>query len=155
MFVLNTDAPEYNFAGTRVRLLMSGQQTGETFCMMEMFSPPGKGTPLHAHSREEETITMLEGTLDVLIEGETVKLHAGDTLLVPRNVPHRLANTGEVLSRYLVVCTPAGFDGFVGDCADAQTGPITATPPRPEDIARMREAAPRFGISLMPMPQPS
>jgi hypothetical protein len=38
MFVLNTNSPEYNFAGTRVRMLLSGKQTSEAFCMMEMFS---------------------------------------------------------------------------------------------------------------------
>jgi mannose-6-phosphate isomerase-like protein (cupin superfamily) len=131
MFVLNTNSPEYNFAGTRVRMLMSGKQTSEAFCMMEMFSPPGKGTPLHAHAREEETITVLEGVLDVIIDGKTVSLHAGETSFVPRNVP-------------------GGFDDFVDNCADVQIGPVTPTPPRPEDIARMREAAPRFGISLLP-----
>jgi quercetin dioxygenase-like cupin family protein len=150
MFVLNTNSPEYNFAGTRVRMLLSGKQTSEAFCMMEMFSPPGKGTPLHAHAREEETITVLEGVLDVIIDGKTVSLHAGETIFVPRNVPHKLANTGDVLSRYLVVCTPGGFDDFVDNCADVQTGPVMPTPPRPEDIARRREAAPRFGISLLP-----
>ncbi|MFT4434345.1 hypothetical protein [Caballeronia sp. 15715] len=53
-------------------------------------------------------------------------------------------------SRYLIVCTPAGFDDFVAACADAQAGPVTPAPPLPEDIGRMREAAPRFGITLLP-----
>lgn len=150
MFVLNTNSHEYNFAGTRVRMLMSGKQTNDAFCMMEMFSPPGKGTPLHAHANEEETITVLEGVLDVIIEGKTVRVRSGETIFVPRNVPHKLANTGDVLSRYVVVCTPGGFDDFVDNCADAQQGPVIPTPPRPEDIERMREAAPRFGISLLP-----
>lgn len=149
MFVLNTESPEYSFAGTRVRLLMSGAQTGGAFCMMEMFSPPGKDTPTHMHHREEETITVLEGVLDVTIEDKPVRVQAGQTIFVPHHVPHRLGNTGDVLARYLVVCTPAGFDGFVDSCAEAQPGPVVPTPPQAEDIARMREAAPRFGITLM------
>jgi quercetin dioxygenase-like cupin family protein len=149
MFVLSSPSPEYNFAGTRVRLLMSGEQTGGAFCMMEMFSPPGKDTPTHMHEREEETITVLDGVLDVTVEGELVRVHAGETVLVPRRVPHRLGNSADVVARYLVVCTPAGFDGFVDSCADAQTGPVVPTPPQAEDIARMREAAPRFGITLL------
>ena len=42
MFVLNTNPPEYNFAGTRMRLLMSGKETGGAFCMMEFFGPPNR-----------------------------------------------------------------------------------------------------------------
>lgn len=150
MFVLNTAPPEYNFAGTRIRLLMSGKETAGVFCLMEIFGPPGRATPLHVHDREEETITVLEGILDVTIDGRLVHVHAGETALLPRNVPHRLANNTELPSRYMLVCTPAGFDDFVDACADAQAGPVTPTPPQPQDIERMREAAPRFGITLLP-----
>jgi quercetin dioxygenase-like cupin family protein len=150
MFVLNTHPSEYNFAGTRIRLLMSGKDTGGAFCMMEILGPPGRATPLHVHDREEETITVLEGVLDVTVGGEQVSVRPGETVLLPRHVPHRLANNSELPSRYVLVCTPAGFDEFVDRCADAQAGPVTPTPPRPEDIERMREAAPHFGITLLP-----
>ena len=150
MFVLNTSPPEYNFAGTRVRLLMSGKETGGAFCMMEFFGPPKRATPLHTHEREEETIVVLEGVVDVTVDGKLVSVHAGETALLPRKVAHRLANNTELPSRYLIVCTPAGFDDFVDACADAQAGPVTPAPPLPEDIGRMREAAPRFGITFLP-----
>ena len=39
MFVLNAQAPEYNFAGTRLRLLISGKDIAGVFCMMEIFGP--------------------------------------------------------------------------------------------------------------------
>jgi len=150
MFVLNTKPPEYNFAGTRVRLLMSGKETGGAFCMMEFFGPPNRATPLHVHEREEETIVVLEGVVDVTVDGKRVSVRAGETALLPRKVAHRLANNTELPSRYLIVCTPAGFDDFVDACADVQAGPVKPVPPQPEDIGRMREAAPRFGITLLP-----
>ncbi|WP_213776605.1 cupin domain-containing protein [Caballeronia sp. dw_276] len=150
MFVLNTQAPEYNFAGTRIRLLISGKDTAGVFCMMEIFGPPHRATPLHVHDREEETITVLEGVVDITIDGEQVSVRAGETALLPRNVPHRLANNTDQPSRYMLVCTPAGFDDFVDTCAHAETGPVTPTAPGPEDIRRMIDAAPRFGITLLP-----
>lgn len=149
MFVLNTHPIEYDFAGTRMRLLMSGKDTGGAFCMMEMFGPPGKSTPLHMHEREEETLTVLEGVMHLTVGDKQVSVRAGETALLPRNVPHRLTNNGDAPARYLLVCTPAGFDDFVDSCADAQAAVVTPTSPGPEDIKRMREAAPRFGITLL------
>jgi len=150
MFVLNTQAPEYNFAGTRIRLLISGKDTAGVFCMMEIFGPPRRATPLHVHDREEETITVLEGVVDITIDGKEVSLRAGETALLPRNLPHRLANNTDQPSRYMLVCTPAGFDDFVDACAHAENGPVTPTAPGPDDIKRMIDAAPRFGITLLP-----
>lgn len=148
MFVLNTQPPEYNFAGTRT-FADVGKGDGRRFLHDGVFRPPNRATPLHVHEREEETIVVLEGVVDVTVDGKLVSVRAGETALLPRNVPHRLANNTELPSRYLIICTPAGFDDFLDTCADAQAGPVTPVPPQPEDIGRMREAAPRFGITLL------
>ncbi|BCG03976.1 hypothetical protein PPGU19_085440 (plasmid) [Paraburkholderia sp. PGU19] len=55
-------------------------------------------------------------------------------------------------ARYLVICTPAGFDRFVDACADAQPGPVEAGLPTEADTTRMRAAATQFGITLIPPP---
>lgn len=141
---------EYNFAGSRARLLMSGNDTAGAFSIMEMFAPPGKSTPRHRHEAEDETVLVLEGTVDVTIAEELVRVHAGENVSLPRHLPHRIANNGTQPARYLLVCTPAGFDAFIDSCATAHAGPVTPTPPGPDEIARMRAAAPRFGITLLP-----
>lgn len=148
--ILNDKPLEYNFAGARVRLLTSGDDTGGAFCMLEMFSPPGKATPLHVHEREDETITVLEGHVNLTVGDQEVQLHAGETAIMPRDIAHRIATDDTTAARYLVVCTPAGFEDFVEACADAQQGPVIPTAPGPEDIARMRAAAPHYGITLLP-----
>jgi quercetin dioxygenase-like cupin family protein len=150
MLILNDKPLEYNFAGTRVRLLMSGRDTNSAFCMMEMFSPPGKSTPLHLHEREDETVTVLEGVVNLIVGDRVVQLRAGETALLPRHIAHRISTSSDTAARYLVVCAPAGFDDFVDACADAQREPVIPTPPGPADIARMRAAAPHYGIKLLP-----
>jgi hypothetical protein len=52
-------------------------------------------------------------------------------------------------TRYLVICTPAGFDDFVDACATARTAPLEPSIPTDADKARMRAAAERFGITLI------
>ena len=141
---------EYNFVGTRARLLISGAQTAGAFSMMEFFAPPGNTTPIHQHESAEETLHILDGAVEAIINGEHLVLTAGQTMLFPRKVPHRLVTHGDRMARYIVVSTPAGFEEFVDSCADAQQGPVAPVPPSPQDIERLLSVADRFGITLFP-----
>jgi quercetin dioxygenase-like cupin family protein len=117
---------------------------------MEMFAPPGKSTPMHRHAREDETLVVLEGVVDVTIDGEPVQVRAGQNARLPRQSAHRIANNGAGPARYLLVCAPAGFEAFIEHVAEAQAGPVVPTPPGPEQIARMRASSEQFGITLLP-----
>jgi len=150
MPVSNPTLREFNFAGSKVRLLISGEQSSGAFCMLEMTSPSGRSTPMHRHDREEETVYVLEGVLTVTLAGVEQPVSAGETILLPRYLPHRLANTSDGPARYLVVCTPAGFDEFVQTCATILEDPENPLPPQQADVLRMKEAAPLFGITLLP-----
>lgn len=150
MFVVNDNPVEYDFGGSHTRLLVSGEHTGNAYCVLEMSSPPGRATPTHAHSREDETLVMLEGELDAIVEGERQRLRAGSSITFARGTRHQLINAGERTARYMVICAPPGFDRFVDACADAQTGVAVTREPDDADKARMRAAAAQFGITLYP-----
>ncbi|WP_345815155.1 cupin domain-containing protein [Paraburkholderia sp. PREW-6R] len=141
---------EYDFGGSRARLLVSGEQSAGSYCMIEIFSPAGRATPNHKHGREDETIHMLDGELDVDIEGTLHTLHAGDTLMLHRGTAHQLINRSGRTARYLVLCAPAGFDEFVASCAERLSAPFDPAPPSEAAKDRMRAAAPKFGITLLP-----
>jgi quercetin dioxygenase-like cupin family protein len=141
---------EYNFVGTRARVLISGAQTAGVFSMMEFFAPPGNTTPIHQHENAEETLHILDGAVEAVIGGEHLVLTAGQTMLFPRKVPHRVITHGDQMARYIVVSTPAGFEEFVDNCADAQQGAVTPTPPSIQDIERLLSVADQFGITLFP-----
>lgn len=150
MTISTHSAVEYDFAGSRARVLLSGKDSGGAVSVMEMFAPPGKSTPMHAHAHEEETLIVLEGVVDVTVDGTVMQARAGENVLLPRVLPHRIANNGTEAARYLLVCAPAGFEAFIDSVAEAHSTPVTPTPPGPEQIARMRAAAGRFGITLLP-----
>ena len=65
---------------------------------------PGQQTPLHVHPENAHCIYVLEGSGDVLVEGAPpIPISAGQFLIVPRNVPHGMANTGDGRLSYLGV----------------------------------------------------
>jgi quercetin dioxygenase-like cupin family protein len=152
LFVLNNQPVEYNFGGSRARLLVSGEDTDGAYCMLELYSPGGRTTPMHRHQHDDETLFMLDGELDVIIDGTTQRVRAGSTLMLPRGTGHQIVNRSAQTAHYLVICAPAGFDRFVKACAEGL--PVSAEPdlPTDEDKARMRAAAIKFGITLIAPP---
>ncbi|MFI6942063.1 cupin domain-containing protein [Streptomyces sp. NPDC050418] len=60
---------------------------------------PGDWITEHYHPYSEEFLHIIEGTLEMSLDGQTMTLAAGDSLLVPIGVRHRLVNTGDVTAR--------------------------------------------------------
>jgi len=141
-FVHTRDAEMIHFFGTRMRILVSGAQTGGAFCLIEVRSPAGNMTPPHVHHRETETIHLLEGGMTCVLDGKPITVAVGETVVLPPEVPHQL-KTGEQDTRTLLLCTPAGFDDFV-----RTLGTSTPVKPDPEAMAHAVAVAASFGIEI-------
>lgn len=87
----------------------------------------GRLTPLHRHDANE-ALTVLEGTLTLHVEGETVVLASGDSYVVPAGAGHTLeASAGAVsylvatvarsLGRYEDFVRAVATPGDLGACA--------------------------------------
>ena len=94
----------------RANVLLRGDQTGGHVSLTEIEVPPrSAGPPLHTHDFDE-AFYMLEGELIFQVEDALVTRGAGAVSFAPRNVVHTLANHADAPARYLLVCTPAGFE---------------------------------------------
>src|SRR5262245_28598838 len=82
---------------------LSGEDTGGGFCLLEVSLAAGIGVPRHTHTREDETYYVTSGELEVTVGNEMFVLRAGDTLIAPRNIPHKLRNSGATTNPYLLV----------------------------------------------------
>ncbi|MFK8849730.1 MULTISPECIES: cupin domain-containing protein [Streptomyces] len=60
---------------------------------------PGDFVTEHYHPYSEEFLHVVEGDLTMTLDGEPIGLTAGDSLLVPIGVRHRLVNTGQSAAR--------------------------------------------------------
>lgn len=140
----------YLFDGAHVQVLHSGKQTNDAFALLHGTLPPGLLTPPHLHENEEETAYVLEGELQIDTKGETFVLTTGDTMLLPRNVPHRLSNRSEGITRLLMLSTPAGFGNFVeavGQPIDGAEMPLDSL--SEPQIPELIEASQRHGIIVV------
>ena len=141
--------PEFDFVGVRMKLLLSGAETGNQFALLENTSAGVSQTPVHIHADDDETLYMVEGEMEAVIAGQRHVIQAGETVFLPRGVPHQLMNASGRPTRYLLLCTPAGFENFVAEAGQVSSAGSQPGPPSPEDVARLRDAAPRFGITLL------
>ena len=69
------------------------------------------GPFLHKHDFDE-AFYVLEGELTFQVEDAVVTTRAGELAFAPRGVAHTLANHSDAPARYVLVCTPAGFERY-------------------------------------------
>ena len=143
--------PAYWSPGDQITFLITGEQTGGAFFMAEVSVPPGGGTPPHIHHREEETFYLQQGTLTIQVGGKTLNASPGDFVNLPRGIVHCFRNTGTVDTKFLLVVTPAGLEKFFAEVFYPAWDGSAELPPMTEAfLARLLEAAPRYGLELVP-----
>jgi mannose-6-phosphate isomerase-like protein (cupin superfamily) len=68
----------------------------------ETFVPP------HTHLDQDEYIFVLEGRIDLLLDGQTRSAHSGDLVRMPRGIPHAFFNNSGKPVKALFWAAPAG-----------------------------------------------
>lgn len=71
-FTTTAAAPHYLFFGVGMRILLSPTQTGGQFALVEGIMPAHGDGGLHVHHRDDESMTILEGTLEVTISSDRI-----------------------------------------------------------------------------------
>lgn len=81
-----TGTSEYEiFPGVRLHAI-----GGEQVLLCRVRYDPGKRVERHRHEETEQVMVVLEGDVELTVEGETQTLRAGDTAVVNRGLEHEL-----------------------------------------------------------------
>ncbi|MEQ1883659.1 MAG: cupin domain-containing protein [Bryobacteraceae bacterium] len=149
-FLNKRDADVFRFLGAPTAMRASGATTDGAFALMEHWSaPPGYGSPLHTHTREDESFYIVEGEVAFICDGKWMKAGPSDFVFGPKNVPHGFQVVGNQPARIVILCNPAGFEDFVFEMKESFD-----TPPGPPDVPRLIEAAAKRGIVIHgPLPE--
>jgi quercetin dioxygenase-like cupin family protein len=111
----------------RTNVLLRSEDTDGHVSLVENVVPPhSAGPPLHRHDFDE-AFYLLEGQLIFQVGDALVTKGVGELAFAPRNVAHALANHSDAPARYLLVCTPAGFERHFARIAAEAAG--VAPPP--------------------------
>lgn len=115
-------------------LKISQKDTGNQISIFEYTGYEKSGPPLHVHFEQDEIFYVLEGSYRFVAGDEKMDLTAGDTIFLPRNLPHtwlQLTNQG----RMLYGVQPAGsMEAFFQKLGSLKQ------PPSPEEAQQLHIA---------------
>ena len=91
-------------------ILLRTEDSADAVAVVEVSVPPGwEGPPLHHHAFDE-TFYVLDGELTFQLNDELATRTTGQLTFAPRDSIHTLANLTDRPARYLLICTPGGFE---------------------------------------------
>jgi len=128
--------------GDAVTIKVASQDVGGRYCVVEIQSPAGSGTPMHVHHREDENFYVLEGEFTIHVGGHVHRAPAGSFVFAPREIPHRYENTGHTTARLLVMAEPGGIDRMFEEFQNA----VVAGRP---DMDKIGEICRRYEIEFV------
>jgi len=92
--------PHIGLVGDTYTITVDGDDTKGRFCVVDMHVPPGGGPGPHRHDFEE-TFIVLDGEIEATFRGKQRVVHAGQTINIPANSPHRFHNASASPARLI------------------------------------------------------
>ena len=91
-------------------VLLRSEETGGHVAAIEITVAAGWGGPPLHHHDFDEAFYVLAGELTFQVGDELATAGPGAVAFAPRGVHHTLANLSGAEARYVLVCTPGGFE---------------------------------------------
>ena len=112
---------------SNIAFKVSGAETGGELFFMEHSNLTKGGPYRHVHPAQDEMLYALAVYFIVKLCYEIYTLHPGDSILMPRKVPHVWAQTSDQPGKLLIAFTPAGqMEDFFRDFG--KTGKLPSDP---------------------------
>jgi mannose-6-phosphate isomerase-like protein (cupin superfamily) len=129
------------------KVALRSEETNGVVSLMDNTVPANWPGPfLHRHDFDE-AFYVLEGELVFQVEDELITKRAGEMAFAPRGVAHTFANHSDAPARYILVCTPAGFERYFARMAAERAGEQPPEWARQEIPFEVEQVGPQIGSS--------
>jgi quercetin dioxygenase-like cupin family protein len=103
--------------GTRYAITIGKRDSAGIIGVFESIVPARSGPPIHVHHNEDEVIHVIEGPYEFWLEGQIIPVKAGESIFLPRGVPHTFRVASDHPGRNATIFTPAGLEEFFIEAA--------------------------------------
>lgn len=125
----------------QIRLLLRSSMSPSQMSAMVVDVPPGGFVPPHSHADEEEGYYVLDGALQLMVDGEERVLEKGDFAHVPPQTLHGYSNNCDGPVRFLAWTVGGPIDRFFETMS-------REVKEMPRDAAQMAAITRQFGITM-------
>lgn len=102
MFVINENEREYRFGESGPKYLMKGPRSN--FALVRFL--PGEDFQAHYHNVMEENFYILEGKVDIVVDGKVNTLSAGDMIHIEPGEVHYVKNAYDAPMKMVSTLAP-------------------------------------------------
>jgi len=102
---------------------------------------PGSGIPPHIHTKEDEIFRVLQGEVEIMVDGKTTTLKKGDMAYAPKNLMHSWKVVGDLNAKMWTSAFPSGMEHMFHE--------LHALPPGPPDFEKVSEICETYGIRFI------
>lgn len=102
---------------------------------------PGVGIPPHIHTKEDEIFRVIKGQVEIMVDGTSTILEAGDTAFAPKNIPHAWKVVGTEKAKMITSAFPAGIEKMFQE--------LDNLPPGPPNFEQVAQICGKHGVSFV------
>lgn len=127
----------------------SYETSGDYDLMLAVTPPHVQGPPPHLHNSFKESFLIIEGEMEFFVDGEIMKIGAGESVDIPPKTLHTFGNKSDSPCKWVNIHSPKGFSAFFeqmgipAELEDAQEKSIA-----PEIIQKVMETAEAFDMII-------
>ena len=144
-----SDGEKIWIVGDTLWLKATSAETGGAYTVIENISLPGSGPPPHLHENHDESMYVIDGEFEILLDVKKIRATPGAFAFVPRGTVHRFRCIGDRPGKILIVFTPGGMEGFFREAGLPATNNGPAPPVDAAEIARTTIAGKRYGLRVI------
>ena len=139
--VLKGEGRKLNILGDQQLIKLTGKDTDGKFTVILQDNPPNTQIPMHIHKNEDELYRVIEGEVEFTVDGKTTLLNGGDSIFLPRNIPHTWKVVGTNNATVDLTIFPSGLETMFEELNNLPAGP--------PDFLKVGEICERYGIDFV------
>jgi len=139
--VLAGEGKQISVLGDNQTFKLTGKDTNGLFTLIEQSNEPGFAVPLHVHDFEDEVFKILQGEVEFIVGNKTKILKEGDTIFLPRKIPHGFKNVGSKKAKVILNIFPSGLENMFIE--------LDKLPPGQPDFEKVEKICGKYGVRFV------
>lgn len=140
-FIPDAEGKKLNVLGDNQLIKLTGLDTNGQLTILTQDNPHNTQIPKHVHTNEDEVYQILEGEIAFEIGDQKLTAKKGDTIFLPRDIPHSFTVVGTGNAKTSLTIFPSGLENMFEE--------LSALPAGPPDFPKVAQVCGQYGVHFV------